>query len=147
MFNYDATDIEPTTGGQAKLLPKRWFSFEILNFTSRDGVNYPKEGFTKKNNYPKIDFLAEVVDDEEFNGERIFHSVTFMPKGKDGAGMAIHFLKTIGEPYEGQITPNADEWVGKRFMGYVIQDEYQGKKNNKLGEIKLYEPKKDGVPY
>jgi len=147
VFEYDATGIEPSSQGQNKMLPKRWFNFEILNFTSKDGVDYPKEGYTKEKKYPKVDFLAEVVDDEEFNGERIFHSVTFMPKGKDGAGMAIHFLKTIGQPYEGQIKPDCFNWVGKRFTGYVIEDEYNGKKKNKLGEIKLYEPQKDGVPY
>ena len=148
MFDYDATGIEPTNQGQQKLLPKRWFSFEIIPFVTKDGSKeYPMEGFTKEKNYPKVDFLAEVIDDEEFNEERIFHSVTFMPKGKDGAGMAIHFLKTIGQPYEGAIKPDAQAWVGAKFMGYAITDEYKGKTKNKLGEIKLYEPKKDGVPY
>lgn len=147
-FTFDATGIEPSTQGQAKLLPKKWFAFQIIPFVTKDGTKeYPMEGFTKEAKYPKVDFLAEVIDDEEFNGERIFHTVTFMPKGKDGSGMAIHFLKTIGQPYEGKIKPDAQAWVGAKFMGYAVTDSYNGKTKNKLGEIKIYEPKKDGVPF
>lgn len=148
MFDYDATGVEPSKQGQNKLLPKRWFNFIINPFVTKDGSKeYPMEGLTKEKKYPKIDFLAEVIDDDEFNGERVFHSITFMPKEKDGAGMAIHFLKTVGQPYEGKLKPDAGALIGAKFTAYVLPDEYNGKKKNKLGEIKLYEPKKDGVPY
>lgn len=136
---YDATGIEPSNQGQNKLLPKRWFQFQIIPFASKAGDEYPREGYTKEKNYPKVDFLAEVINDTEYNGERVFHSVTFMPKDKPGAGMAIHFLKTIGQPYEGKIKPDAQAWVGAKFMGYAITDEYKGKVKNKLGEIKPIE--------
>lgn len=139
-FDFDATGIQPSSQGQNKLLPKRWFSFEIVSYTTKDGSKtYPLEGFTKENNYPKVDILAQVIDDVEFEGERIFHSVTFMPKDKPGAGMAIHFLKCINQPWEGKITADSENWVGERFQGYAIEDEYMGKKKNKLGEIKPYE--------
>lgn len=147
MFDYDATGIEPSTQGSAKLLPKGTYNFEIIEFVANNGTEYPREGYTKEKNYPKVDFLAEVVDDSTYNGERVFHSVTFMPKDAKGSGMAIHFLKTIGQPYEGKIQPDSSKWVGQRFTGYVIEDEYNGKKNNKISEVRLYEPKKDGLPY
>lgn len=147
MFDYDATGIEPTTQGQAELLPKGWYAFEIIDFVTNDGREYPMEGYTKEKKYPKVDFLAEVIDSSAHDEERIFHSVTFMPKEAKGSGMAIHFLKTIGEPYEGKIQPDCGNWVGKKFLGYVIADEYQGKKKNKISEIKLYEPKADGIPF
>lgn len=143
MFEFDATGIDASSQGQNKLLPKKWFAFQIIAFTSKAGDEYPKEGFTKEAKYPKVDFLAEVIDDEEYNGERIFHTVTFMPKEKDGSGMAIHFLKTIGQPYEGKLKPDAQAWVGSKFMGYAITDEYKGKTKNKIGEIKVY----DEVPF
>lgn len=145
-FQWDGTGIDPDAKGTNVLLPKRWHSFEILNFTARDGADYPKDGRTK-NNDPMVNFLAEVVDDEEFNGERVFHTVTFLPKDKPGAGMAIHFLKTIGEPWEGKFEVESGHWIGKRFMGYVINEEYNGKTKNKITEIKPYEPKKDSVPF
>lgn len=157
MKEYDATGIEPSTQGQSKLLPKQWFTFEVIEYTSKDGAHtYPEEGFTKDKNYPKVNVLAQVVDEGEYQGERIFHTVTFMPKGVDGAGMAIHWLKTINQPFEGKFTPVPTAWVGERFLGYPIVDEYMGKKKNKLGEIKAVEfnnqeiakaAKTDDVPF
>lgn len=140
MNEYDATGIEPSSQGQSKLLPKEWFTFEVIEYTSKDGAHtYPEEGFTNENHYPKVNVLVQVVDEGEYQGERIFHTVTFMPKGVSGAGMAIHFLKTIGQPYEGKFTPDPLAWVGERFLGYAVVDEYKGKQKNKLGEIKPVE--------
>lgn len=145
-FQYDGTGIDPDAKGTGKLLPKRWHSFEIVSFVARDGKEYPLEGRTK-NNDPMVNILCEVVDDPEFDGERVFHTVTFLPKDKPGAGMSVHFLKTLGEPWEGKFDVDTDSWIGKRFMGYVINEEYNGKTKNKITEVKLYEPQKDGVPY
>jgi len=136
---YDATGIQPSSQGQNKLLPKRWFSFEIIEYTTNDrSKTYPMDGVTKEHKYPKVDILVEVIGDSEFEGSRVFHSVTFMPKDKDGAGMAIHFLKTIGQPFEGKIKPNSQDWIGAKFDAYPVEEEYQGKKKNKLGEIAPY---------
>lgn len=152
MFDFDASGIDPDSKGTNKVLPKRWMNFEVVEFVSKAGDTYPKDGRTQ-NGDPMVNILCEVVDDPEFDGERVFHTVTFLPaKKKDGtatpgAGMSVHFLKTIGQPWEGKIKPDSSQWVGARFMGYVIQDEWKGKIKNKLSEIKLYEPKKDGVPY
>ena len=147
MFDANLTGIDPDSKGTNKVLPKRWFNFQIADFTSKAGDVYPKDGRTK-NNDPMVNILCEVIDDtEEFNGERVFHTVTFLPANNPGAGMSVHFLKTIGQPWEGNVQVDSSKWVGAKFMGYVITDEYNGKVKNKLGEIKLYEPKKDGVPY
>lgn len=132
---YDATGVEPSGGGQGKLLPKQWFTFEVISFVSKAMDEYPLDGKTK-NGDPKVDVLTEVVDEGEWKGHRVFHTVTFLPKGKDGAGMSIHWLKTIGQPYEGKFKPDSRAWVGSRARGYAIEDEYMGKKKNKWGEIK-----------
>jgi hypothetical protein len=145
-FDFDGTGIDPDSKGTNRLLPKRWHSLEIVEFQSRAGETYPLEGFTK-NKDPMVNILCEVVDDPEFEGERVFHTVTFLPKDKPGSGMAIHWLKTIGQPWEGKFSVDSKAWVGERFMGYIINEEYNGKMKNKISEVKLYEPKKDGVPY
>ena len=145
-FNFDGTGIDPDAKGTNVLLPKRFHSFEILNFEAKNGDEYPKEGYTR-NKDPMVSILCEVIDDEEFNGERVFYTITFLPKDKPGAGMSIHFLKTIGEPWEGSFEVNSNNWVGKRFMGYVINEEYKGRTKNKITEVKVYDPKKDGVPF
>lgn len=131
-FNFDMTGIVVEEKGK-KLLPKGSYNFRIIEFTSKAGKTYPCEG-TTKNGDPKVDILAEVTGGE-FAGERLFHSVTFMAKDKPGAGMSVHFLKTIGQPWEGNVTVEPSAWVGAEFRGYVIQDEYQGKKGNKIKGI------------
>ena len=137
MIDFDATNIPPSAGGQGKVLPKGWYTFEIITYTTNDGSKtYPLEGFTKEKNYPKVDLLLQVVDNSEYEDCKVFHTVTFLPEGKDGAGMSTHFLKTINQPFEGRLKVNTDDWVGERLQGYAIQDEYKGKIKNKLGEIK-----------
>jgi hypothetical protein len=138
-MEFDATGIEPTAQGQSKLFPKQWFTFKVIEHTTNDGRTYPLEGFTKEKKYPKVDLLCECIDQGEYFGERVFHTVTFLPKGKDGSGMSVHWLKTINQPYEGKIEVNPQAWVGEQFMGYPIVDEYQGKKRNKFGEVKAVE--------
>lgn len=117
-----------------KLMPKGNYDYEIVEFVSKAGDSYPKEGKTK-NGDPKVDFLAQVITPGEFEGERVFHSVAFLPKDKNGAGMAIHFLKTIGQPWEGKFKVDPQAWIGERFRGYTVQDEYNGQKNNKIKGI------------
>jgi hypothetical protein len=83
-----------------------------------------------------VNILCTVINNEEFNGERVFHTVTFLPKDSPGAGMSVHFLKSIGQPWEGNVKVDATQWVGAEFAGYVVEDEYKGKKKNKISEIK-----------
>lgn len=134
-FDFDGTGIVVEDKQYVKkLMPKGNYDYEIVEFTSKAGESYPKEGKTK-NGDPKVDFLAEVVTPGEFEGERVFHSVTFLPKDKPGAGMSIHFLKTINQPWEGKFQVDPIAWVGERFRGYTVEDEYQGKKSNKIKGI------------
>ena len=135
MFDFNATGIDPDSKGTNKVLPKGWYNFEIVEFVSKAGDTYPKEGRTK-NGDPMVNILCQVKDDDEFQGERVFHTVTFLPKGNPGAGMSVHFLKSIGQPWEGQFKVDSSQWVGSEFRGYVIIDEYNGKKKNKITEIK-----------
>lgn len=137
MFDFDGTGIVVEQKKfENKIMPKGWYSFVILDFTTKDGSKtYPLEGETKENHYKKVDFLAEVTTEGEFKGERVFHSVTFMPKEKPGSGMAIHFLKTIGQPWENKFKVDSQEWVGAEFKGYVVEDEYKGFKKNKIAQV------------
>lgn len=146
-FDFDGTGIVVEDKQFVKkLMPKGSYNYEIVGFVSKAGDTYPKEGKTK-NGDMKVDFLAE-VSDGEFKGERVFHSVTFLPKDKSGAGMAIHFLKTINQDWEGKFTVDPNSWIGERFKGYTVEDEYQGRKSNK---IKGVEPigvaKDDSLPF
>lgn len=146
-FDFDATGIDADSKGTNKVLPKGWYDFEIVEFVSKAGDTYPKDGRTK-NNDPMVNILCEVINNTEFDGERVFHIVTFLPaKGSDGkptpgAGMAIHFLKTINQLWEGKFSVDSKAWVGEKFRGYTIEDEYTNKNGDKVksNKIKGIEP-------
>lgn len=67
-----------------------------------------------------------VVDDGDGKGRHLWNKVTFISQGKPGAGIAVHFLKTIGEPFDihNDFKVNAKNWIGRRFMATVINDSY-----------------------
>lgn len=146
MFPFNATGIDPDSKGTSKVLPKGWYDLRIVEFVSKAGDTYPKEGRTK-NNDPMVNILCEVFNHAEFAGERVFHTVTFLKAGTPGAGMSVHFLKTIGQPFEGQFDVDTSKWVGAEFAGYVIQEEYNGKLKNKIGELKPIAKKSEGLPF
>jgi hypothetical protein len=147
VFDYNATGIDADSKGTNKVLPKGWYDLEIVEFVSKAGDTYPKDGRTK-NNDPMVNILCEVINNEEFKGERVFHTVTFLGPKAPGAGMSVHFLKTIGQPYEGAVKVDSSQWVGAEFAAYVIQEEYKGKIKNKIGEIKpIIDSSKSGLPF
>ena len=113
-----------------------------------------------KKGYPMVKVVFTVLD-ASGHGKRIFHYVTFMPP-KDsegvtnkGAGMSVHFLKVIGQPYEGKIKVDPFSWINSEVFAKVIVDEYEGKKNNKIkyfitpldGENKNIDPTTNVEPF
>lgn len=133
MFPFDATGIDGTGGFEP--LPKGEYNFQIKNV---------EEKVTDKMRHI-VKVTCEVIDNDEYSGKLVFHHVTFIPKGEPGSGMAIYFLATIQEPFEGTIEVEPLNWIAKRFKASVIIDEYKGKKNNKIAGVDLYEGYKDGV--
>jgi hypothetical protein len=93
---------------------------------------------------------CEVINNADHNGRKVFHNVTFLEPDAKGAGMAIHFLKTIGQPWEGQIEIDIPNWVGARFLGTLAKASYTSTKTGQLvhkNEIKKVEPDPDWIPF
>jgi hypothetical protein len=145
-FKHDFTGVEESGNFETRLMPKAWYNVQVVEFVAKDGTQYPKEG-TTKNNDPMVSLLCEVIDDQEFQGERLFYTVTFLPKDKPGAGMSKHFLKVIGQPNDAQVDVDPQTWVGEKFQAYVIEDEYKGRKKNKISDIREWSSQKDQVPF
>lgn len=130
-YDYDAEGLRPLDYGP---IPKGDYRFIIA--AVKEGVS------GAMNTTFKITLL---VDEKDFVGKEVPHSVTILPKDHKAAGMLIHFLKVIGEPYEGKLKINTDAWLGKRFVASVHIEEYpvgSGKFNNKLSGLR---PVTDGV--
>lgn len=122
-MRYDGTGVDAS--GNFPIIEKAgWYPFRIVTAA---------EGQSKNGNYQVT--VDAVCLDPRWQNYPVRHWVTFLPKEQKGAGMALHFLKCIGEPYEGVIEIEPIAWERKTFMGKVEISEYQGKRNNKFSEI------------
>jgi len=96
------------------LIPDGELPFEIIAV---------EEGETKKGD-PMVTSICKVIG-EKYANRRIWHRVYFLTG--NGAGIGKHWLKAIGEPFEGEIEVNPEAWKGKTFIGTVSSEEYVGK--------------------
>jgi len=137
-FDYDATGIQPS---DFSLIPKGWYLVRV-----DEVVN---EGKSSKGNDMVTVHIA--VSDGEYKERKImFHNVVFLPKetnGKKtpGAGMAIHFLKCIGEPHENKLQVNTNNWIGKKFNALIdIKPDNKGVDRNYL---RITKPESDNPDF
>jgi hypothetical protein len=128
---YDGTGVD-ASGGFPIIEKEGWYPFRIVSAT---------QGKSKSGAFQVTVDCACL--DPRWRDYIVRHWVTFLPKEQKGAGMALHFLKCIGQPHEGVIDIEPMEWERKTFMGNVVISEYEGKKNNKLAAVS---PIKDDLP-
>ena len=123
------------------------------DFTIPDGeyvleVTNTKEGESKNGDYQVVvDF--KVCEGERKGFQVRYYYVTFFADKKaKGAGMAINFLKSIGEPWEGDFTIEPDNWKTKRVNSWLEAQEYNGRKNMKVKWVKPVEADQlESVPF
>jgi len=98
---------------------------------------------------PMVSIKCEIADIGEWLGNTVWNNVTFMKdKTKRGAGMAIAFLKAIGEPWEGEIDVVPERWETKRFRAKLtVEKDLNGVNRNKVAYLVTDEPKEDDVPF
>lgn len=124
-YRYNSTGVK-MPGGQT--IPEEEYVLEIVD---------AKEGKSKKGDYQvKVDF--KVASGVHVGFEVKYHYVTFQAKDSKGAGMAVHFIKSIGEPWEGEFEISPENWIGKKLMAYLSVEEYNGYHNMKASNIKPY---------
>jgi hypothetical protein len=121
-FLYDSTGVNPD---EYPTLPEGWYPFRI----------YEAEEQTSSKGNPMVLAKCEVLGDARYQGMTIWHYVTFIPKGRPGDGINVHFRKSIGVPFGGNDQVDAKDWIGRKFMGYAVQETYEGKTRNKLTKI------------
>jgi hypothetical protein len=123
-FYHDSTGVDPDAPAVA-LLPDGWYPFKIFD---------AEELESKKGN-PMVLAKCQVFNDPRYPDQEVWHYVTFLPKDAKGAGISVHFRKCIGVPFGGNDLVDAEDWTGKRFMGKVLTEEYEGRKRNKIVEV------------
>lgn len=120
-FSYNAEGVE--MGGKFSPAPAGIYSLVIEE---------AKEKTTKKGDR-MVSAKCSIDDAGEYLGRTVWHNVTFLPKERKGAGMALEFLKAIGEPYEGLFDVDADNWKGKTFKAKVgIEKDLKGIDRNTI---------------
>jgi hypothetical protein len=127
-MRYDGTGVEASEGFPL-ITEEAWFPFRVITATMGKSKN--------KDPMVTVDTVCLSPKWKDFP---IRHWVTFVPKDKPGAGIALHFLKCIGQPYEGVIDIKPEAWERKTFMGKVTISDYENKngekkKNNKFSSI------------
>jgi len=144
-FKYDGTGVKVDAGIEAA--PEGEYLLEIVE-VSEDKDGEPRRTKLKEDGtggYPYVMAVCEIANGE-FMGKKVWHNVTFLPKEKKGAGMALQFLKTIGEPWEGQFEVKPINWVGKTFKAKLrVSQDNKGRPKNEIAW--LIEEGTDEVPF
>lgn len=124
MFTHD---FAPESDGKGfTLLPDGEYELQITKTEERK---------TQKG-YPMVNCECEVVNNPEYNGRKVFHNVSFLPKETDGkptpgAGMSTHFMKCINQVNEGIADIDCASWVGEKFKAKLGSREYTKKDGTK----------------
>lgn len=117
MFDHDTTGVQES--GEFKPMPEGTYTFRIGEKSTQQ----------TRNGDPCVK-VELIVHEGEYKGRKVFHFVSFLPKKNDGAGICKRWLHAIGEPYEGKITVNPQNWGGLVTCDVFI-DEYEKRDGSK----------------
>lgn len=121
-YSYDSTGVK--LDGGSRTIPESTYTFRIT-----------KAKPTKsKKGYFMVECECDIINNIDFMGKRLKHWVTFMPPEHKAAGIAIHFLKVIGQPWEGKFDVVAANWEGCTFIGKTKNEAYTSTKDGKQYE-------------
>ena|ERR1041385_4688876 len=120
-YSYDSTGIDPDKKGGGKLVPEGWHLWRIKK----------AEPTKSKSGNFMVKLECEIINNIDLMGKTLPHWVTFLPKDKQGAGIAIHFLKVIGQPWEGKFNVVVADWVGGEFRGRTEDQPFTSQKDGK----------------
>lgn len=129
----DAT-VGGGSGGNFEPAPRGFYMLQIADHSENQrttGGKYPGTPITK--------FVVEIADEGEHCGKKVWHNVTWIPRGsgekpQGGHGMAVHFLHAVGMQAQG------DEFDFE-------EADFQSRKFTALLEIEPYEKIVNGRTY
>lgn len=127
---YDSTGVK--MDGEFEAAPEGMYDLLVAKITdTKDG-----EPWKTKNGDDYVSVECEIANGE-WQGKKIWHGVTFMDDtSRKGAGMAIHFLKSIGEPWQGKFDIDTDNWPGKIFRAKLkVGKDNQGRPRNEIAYL------------
>ena len=91
-----------------------------------------EDGYSKAGD-PKLNMKLGVMEHAD---RWVFHTLTFIPKGQPGHGIAVHSLKCFGFSIDkSRVNFDSEDMVGKEAMADLIIEEYNGKRSNKVRQF------------
>ncbi|MBI4395469.1 MAG: DUF669 domain-containing protein, partial [Elusimicrobia bacterium] len=128
---YNANGVEPSGGG-GQPIPEGDYHLRIMK----------TEAGTTRNGDDKVTVDFKVVDGAYVGRPINYHTVSFLPKESLGAGMTLHFLKCIGEPYQGEFEWDESRWIARVIKAHVVigDPDAKGRRWNKVDSVMEPEP-------
>ena len=123
MFKYDTRGLKPWAGSYT--VPAGKYKLRIIDTKEKQSTT----------GYDMVVVDFDIAEGPHTGRKIMYHYVTFLPPENAGAGIALHFLKTIGQPYDGVFAINHMNWRGKHLMADIIEERYNGRVNNKLKAV------------
>jgi hypothetical protein len=143
-MSYDSTGVD-VNGPSSVPAPAANYTLEIKQVFDTDKEGNPRR---TKNGDPMVSARCEIADANEWLGTTVWHNITFLPKEKKGAGMAVAFLKAIGEPWEGAFEIDTDNWKDKTFRAKLkVVTGLNGQPRNEVAYLLSDETKDEDVPF
>ena len=125
LFDFTAEDV-----ARGAILQPAWYNLQVKKV---------EDGIAKSSGKPKVDVHLVCMDGKDHEGNDVPNvplQVTFSP---EYPSFAINFCNALGAGIgkDGKkgvnITPDL---VGKRLMGYVKNDQYEGRTVNKVADYR-----------
>jgi len=106
-------------GGNFSPAPRGIYTLQIADHS--DGLR------TQSGKYigtPITKLTCEIADECEHFGKRVWHNVTWIPRGtgekaNSGHGMAVHFLHAVGLPFDGKFKFAESDLQGRTFRALL----------------------------
>ncbi len=101
-----------------------------------------------KSGKPMIRMILNPID-PQYAQKKLFFYLVLLNEDEDGHGLTLHALKQFGQEWEGDVKVDAENFINMTVDAHVVQDEYQGKKNNKIAYLlstREDDPSEDDIP-
>lgn len=140
--SYDSTGVSLDTNFVPA--PEGVYWLRIVKTTDqKDGMPWKT-----RNGDDYVSVECEIDDQGDYFGKKVWHGVTIMDPSKPGAGMAVKFLKSIGEPWEGQFDIDTDNWIDKKFRARLdVGKNNKGQPRNEIAYLVDDAAALDEVPF
>lgn len=131
-FRVDMNEYN-SDGSEQYLIPHGEYVFKVVNVSNAES----------KKGLPQLKFEFELNDipaDWGYN-KKVFHTITFIPMGEKGHGIAVHFLKEMGvKPDDnGVMSFDLDDFMDLKVAATCYQEKgLDGRIYNRLKDFHFY---------